>query len=568
LPNGTIDCDLESGTFSSTPGCTPSTQPHRHDPTGAWYLKSATWCAGFTLLALAMTYPQVTRLSTHVGLHYDALFSIWRIAWVAHQLPRDPVHLFDANIFFPESNTLAYSDATLLPALSVAPLLWLGVAPVVAYNLLVLASFATAGAAAYFLARSLGAAPIGAWFAGIVFAFQPYRFAHYPQVELLWTCWIPLALWALHRAIDTGRVKYGVLLGVFVGLQALSCLYYALFLVVALAIVAPLDAIPALRRRVIAMWKPALVAVAAAAIFIAPYMLPYQRSSAVVGLRTIDEVRNWSPTLTNYTIAQFGNRVYPSPPNEVDPFEKVLFPGITSVVAALAGLLVTRQRRAIAYAALLVVAFDLSLGSNGLLYPWLFEWVAPFRGLRVPGRMFVMVSIALAVLGAFGIAKLASIRRGRVLALALTAAALVETASVPLPLREVTPPSRAHHWLAGQPLAPVLEWPVPRAANLGVTRDPFYMYYAAAHWLPLVNGYSGNYPRSYLEFLDRIESFPDEAAIDAIVERGVRYLILHSQPDEHRFLDVVQRLTNHPRVRFQFTDNAGFEEVSVYLVGQ
>jgi hypothetical protein len=34
-------------------------------------------CAGFSLLALVMTYPQVTQLSTHAGLHYDALFSVW-----------------------------------------------------------------------------------------------------------------------------------------------------------------------------------------------------------------------------------------------------------------------------------------------------------------------------------------------------------------------------------------------------------------------------------------------------------------------------------------------------------
>ena len=128
-----------------------------------------------------------------------------------------------------------------------APLLWAGVSPVVAYNLLVLASFASAGAAAYFLVRSLGASQPGAWFAGVVFAFQPYRFAHYPQLELLWSCWIPLAFWALHRAIETRRVRYGVWLGLFVALQALSCLYYALFLVLALAIVAPIDAIAALR---------------------------------------------------------------------------------------------------------------------------------------------------------------------------------------------------------------------------------------------------------------------------------------------------------------------------------
>ena len=43
-----------------------------------------------------------------------------------HQLPRDPLHLFDANIFHPERNTLAFSEHMLPQALMGAPLLWLG----------------------------------------------------------------------------------------------------------------------------------------------------------------------------------------------------------------------------------------------------------------------------------------------------------------------------------------------------------------------------------------------------------------------------------------------------------
>ena len=549
-------------TIATTPGSTASAPYHRHDPAGTWYLVPGTW----VLLTVVMTYPQVMQLSTHAGLHYDALFGVWRMAWVAHQLVRDPLHLFDANIFYPEQNTLAYSDATLLPAVAVAPLIWFGVTPLVVYNLLVLASFPAAGGAAYFLARSLGAAPAGAWFGGVVFAFHPYRFAHYPQLELLWTCWIPLALWALHRAIETRRAKYGVLLGVFVGFQALSCLYYALFLVTAMCIIAPLDAVPALRRRVFGMWKPAVVAVICAALLLAPYVMPYVRSSAQVGPRSLDEVRHWSPTLVTYTLAQVGNRIYPSRPKEIDPIEGVLFPGITSVLAALAGLVYARHRRAISYGVLLVVAVDLSLGTNGFLYPWLYEWVRPFQGLRVPARMFVIVAIALAVLGAFGITKLAAVRGGRALALALMALVLIETASVPLPLRQVTPVSPVYRWLAKQPVAPVLEWPTPLASNIGFTRDPLYMYYATAHWQPLVNGYSGNYPRSYVRFLDRTAAFPDEEAVAAIVERGVRYVILHSQPDPPRYVSAVQGLTNHPNFLLQFTDNTGFEEVAVYIV--
>src|SRR5437867_4177959 len=100
--------------------------------------------AAFTVLTVVMTYPQAVHLGSRIGEHYDSLFSVWRLAWIAHQLPRDPLHLFDANIFYPAARTLAYSDALLLPALVAAPFLWARVDPVVVHNLLVMASFVAA----------------------------------------------------------------------------------------------------------------------------------------------------------------------------------------------------------------------------------------------------------------------------------------------------------------------------------------------------------------------------------------------------------------------------------------
>ena len=110
----------------------------------------------FSALTVVMTYPQIRGMGTHVSFNDgDALFSAWRLAWVAHQLPRDPLNLFNANIFHPEPRTLALSDAMIVPALMAAPLLWLGVPQLVAYNLVFLASFALSGAAMFLLVRSL-----------------------------------------------------------------------------------------------------------------------------------------------------------------------------------------------------------------------------------------------------------------------------------------------------------------------------------------------------------------------------------------------------------------------------
>jgi hypothetical protein len=51
--------------------------------------------AVFIVLTALMTSPQVTGLTTAVADHDDPLLSIWRLSWIAHQLPRDPAHRSD-----------------------------------------------------------------------------------------------------------------------------------------------------------------------------------------------------------------------------------------------------------------------------------------------------------------------------------------------------------------------------------------------------------------------------------------------------------------------------------------
>jgi hypothetical protein len=100
----------------------------------------------FAALAVAHTWPLATapaELSRNDNA--DTVLNEWTIAWVAHQLPRDPLHLFDGNIFYPDRNTLAYSENLFVPAMMGAPLLELGASPVLTYNLLLLAGLTLTG---------------------------------------------------------------------------------------------------------------------------------------------------------------------------------------------------------------------------------------------------------------------------------------------------------------------------------------------------------------------------------------------------------------------------------------
>src|SRR5712671_6275406 len=109
-------------------------------------------------LAILMTWPLATGLGSlgrTRSTDADGQYSIWNIAWVARTLAADPLHVFDANIFFPHKTTLAYSEANLLPGAIGAPVYWATRNPWLTLNVVMLVAFASGFAGAYLLLRHL-----------------------------------------------------------------------------------------------------------------------------------------------------------------------------------------------------------------------------------------------------------------------------------------------------------------------------------------------------------------------------------------------------------------------------
>ena len=51
----------------------------------------------------------------------DGRWSIWVVSWVAHALTTDPRQLFSANIFYPHTNALAFSEGNIVEGVIGAP---------------------------------------------------------------------------------------------------------------------------------------------------------------------------------------------------------------------------------------------------------------------------------------------------------------------------------------------------------------------------------------------------------------------------------------------------------------
>lgn len=480
---------------------------------------------GYTLLVVALTWPQARSLYSVPDLG-DPLFSIWRIGWVNHQLPRHPLALFDANIFYPERLTFTYSDSMIVPALMIAPALWLGVHPVVAYNILFLSGFVLSGVATFLLARALTGRIDAAVVAGAIFAVYPYRYEHYSHLELQMTMWMPLALWGLHRTLALGRLRDGLLTGLAFTLQALSSLYYGLFLstyMVVLGLVLWLG-----RGR---PWRP-LFALAAGAlvagVLVAPVASQYLANRALVGDRGIIAVQFYSAEPPDYTTSHRRSRIYSGWSAEGWP-ERRLFPGFTPLVLSAVALWPPLSVARIGYTLALVFAVDGSLGLNGYVYPWLHAYVPGFRGLRVPARFAILVGLSLAILAGYGAARLiARFPRWRTVLVGAMLGSIVFEALPRIELKPVWPePPPIYARLAGQATVVLAENPMPENENADLWFDARYMYFSVWHWNKLVNGNSGFLPPSYDELLRREADFPSDRAIEYLKQRGVDYLTVH-----------------------------------------
>ncbi len=115
----------------------------------------------FAVLSCAMTWPWAASVAHAVPDRGDPYLLSWVLAWDFHAAFRAPLHLFDANIFYPLRHSLAFSNDLLGVFL---PLFWLpllGLGPVAVYGVSALAGFAFTGYAVFRLARTVTGFPPG-----------------------------------------------------------------------------------------------------------------------------------------------------------------------------------------------------------------------------------------------------------------------------------------------------------------------------------------------------------------------------------------------------------------------
>jgi len=241
---------------------------------------------GFCLLTGVMTWPWILHLRNAVADKGDPYMIAWTLWWDFHQTFHNPLHLFDANVFYPYRYTLAFSENDYGIALLCFPLFAMGLRPLTVSAIATFLGFAFSGYGAFRLTRTLTGSKSSAWLAGIIFAFIPYRFHLLSHLHYLFAGWIPLlceALILFFRKPTWGRASW---LGVAFLMNALSCVSWFLMTVIPLGLTfTVLMFANRERMRDRQFWLRGAVAIGWALILFSPFLITYYRVSVLYGFR-------------------------------------------------------------------------------------------------------------------------------------------------------------------------------------------------------------------------------------------------------------------------------------------
>ena len=502
----------------------------------------------FFFLAIVHTWPLATNLAHLSLIHDDEWLNAWAVAWIAYQLPRDPMHLFNANIFHPHYRALTYTEPVIVPGLLAAPIHWLGGSALLAHNVLVLAGLTFTALAMYWLVRAWTDDYQAGLLSGALFTFSAPFLTRIAHVQALHAYWLPLAFLAFHRLITYGRARHAAWLGLCVIGAASTSGYLVVFVFFGLA-VAALARIPSFVRREGVrrlVWLGVASAGTAVILFVAlrPYLeARYRRPPVAETTEITIALSSYLASAAALHFNTWSGSYYHIAPG-------TLFPGV--VALALAGAAICRWRcaapsgiRRMLFMVACVGAI-LSLGSLTPFYLWAYKVVPPLQGLRAIHRFGILVVFALAALAGIGLSaclRSASLRRRTLVTCTLFVLATGESFHGPFSYSRYDYAGRIHRLLAHSSWpGAVLELPIYQFHEFH--RNARYLLASTVHWRSLVNGFGGFAPPNFNDTARVAGAFPSVLAVAWLQELGVGYVVVHldAYPEPTRLLQKLTRL--------------------------
>jgi hypothetical protein len=492
----------------------------------------------------------------------DTRLNSWILAWVQHGLFESPSTLFDTNVFYPATNTLAGSEHLFGVAFQTLPFRLFSDSAVMLHQSALILSFVLLAINTFFFVRWATESTWGALLAGAAAAFMPWRFSELGHLQLLSVQWIPLIWMFAGRVLTETRRRNALWLSLLLAIQMLSSFYLAYLTLLSTGVIvltlwiANRPPYPAILRLAGAVALPTtLVALAGIpyisrfsafrftensttdfastpSLFLSFLKPPLALRADLAGLAPV--TYHLPLVVLAFAALALGWR-FAAPRSTPDALRRRIRVLTLALLAACAAALV------------LMLGRRIEIGDTTLLLPghWLAQFVPGYSQMRAEFRWGIVIGLAGPALAGFGIAWLddhirnlsqanSNARRlwaARGLTLALFA---INICWFQLPARDAWIDAKdvlaAHRALAELEPGVTVEipWRVHRIST--AANGSRYMIGSSLHWNPILNGYTAYVPPTY-HFLQRLtQTFPDPAAI-AKLQRltGLRWIIVHPE---------------------------------------
>ncbi len=300
----------------------------------------------FAAAAVLFTWPLAAHVNDGMVDIWDGKLNAWIFHWDYHQIFRDPLRLFDANIFYPARYALAFSENLFGAAVFGFPLYALGASTLPVGNLLLLAGMALSGLAGWALAREVTGDPAASLLGGVIYAFVPWRLAQLPHVQFQWGAFLALLLLFILRYLRGGRRRDAFLFSLFFAWNALTNVHYAIFsgFLVLLVLCHAFAVLPepVFRHRI----RGIAMALAVAGLAVTPFYIPYARAASLYGMQRLEgEIAFFSARPIDFFTAGPENKLY-APLQKFAHPEGDLFPGLVPLALAAVAIATLRRRAA------------------------------------------------------------------------------------------------------------------------------------------------------------------------------------------------------------------------------
>jgi hypothetical protein len=545
--------------------------------------------AAAAVFTLRLTAPLAKQITDHVPWSIvDGDYIAYVQAWDVHALLRWPIHLFDANFFFPTKQALALSENHLGNMPIFAPLYLLTRNSILASNVVIMATFFLSATAMYLLVRCWLGDPWAAALAGFVYGFAPVRVYQMPRVHVINLQVIPLIVLSLLRFLRSGQWMYLLTFSSLMLLQVLCSMHAGVFagLVVCAFLLAELvEGGNFWLRRTLAI----LAAMMLVGATLLPLLWPYWQWEKRGVLNTATPPTEvFSATPSSYLNGD--SELYPGLLRRfrapMGDYEKKLFFGFLPIAMSVVGMAAYLAQKSVfqsrvrspttevelrnegnrmaslALGAMLsiVLGFVLSLGpdlhlGSGMIhlpYYWLGRFLPGFHAVRSACRFGMIVLFGVAILTGLGFGAMLKAVAGRLpaftsISAALTVAALfvvfwefsVDLHTEAVPIR----PAPEYRFLANQAPGtvtlelPTMSWKAlslidfePGASGVAPAfeREAEYVYASSFHWQPIMNGISGHVSPLSSEVLSLAVELPSQNAVSALAQYGLRLVIVHT----------------------------------------